>query len=96
MTNEDIEVCADPHGLKASGEPVAIGAEISKGFSVKRMWLRGLRLGRKVRYIDLHPNLKPGRQAADRYLYAISDVEKCIRERRERAIQAAKDAASKK
>lgn len=72
---------ADPHGLRLAGEPVMYSAELARLFgSVRKKahWLRNLSVGRLVRYVDLHPNLRPGRRPSKRYLYAVADVEKHV------------------
>jgi hypothetical protein len=66
---------ADPHGLGTTpGEALADEPELHLRFGVRGKWLRHLRRQKKVRYIDLSPDQKPGVGAPTRYLYCVRDV----------------------
>ena len=70
------DTVADPHGLARAGEPLATESELHDLFGVGPSRLRLLRRRRLVRYIDHHPGMPAGTGPADRYSYAVSDVER--------------------
>lgn len=89
MTTTTDFIAADPHHLGETSEPLADEPELRARLEVSSTWLRRLRRQRRVRYIDRRPDLRPGKGAGERYLYAVVDVE------RERArVEAAKAAAA--
>jgi hypothetical protein len=74
---ENTIAASDPHLLRDGAEPLANELEL-RACGIGGTWLRRMRRKRRVRYIDLRPDLPPGQEARDRYLYAVSDV---VRER---------------